>query len=210
MDNFNEIYATLSTVPGLCDSIGMEKAMAFVRLAGRLKDTITTAQPPSHDAAEAPQELPDGIRTFLSSAVDLPTEYIDGCWKAFGDLIWTYDEDGKTKGSDAEAFKKYGLAVASRMQGGLAHTRFDTSPVVEGGARGGCGGGGGGGGEGGSGGGWLRSGSMAGGGGGGGERRSSLRGNGSFAPKVCPGLRAYGSEDGGGCQPRKPQQRHCS
>ncbi|KAJ7470320.1 hypothetical protein FB451DRAFT_1253355 [Mycena latifolia] len=100
------------------------------------------------------------------------------------------------------------LAVTSRMQGGLAHTRFDTSPVVEGGARGGCGGGGGGGGEGGSGGGWLRSGSMAGGGGGGGERRSSLRGNGSFAPKVCPGLRAYGSEDGGGCQPRKPQRRH--
>ncbi|KAJ7473207.1 hypothetical protein FB451DRAFT_1174869 [Mycena latifolia] len=94
IDNFNEIYATLSTVPGLCDSIGMEKAMAFVRLAGRLKDTITTAQPPSHDAAEAPQELPDGIRTFLGSAVDLPTEYIDGCWKAFGDLIWTYDEDG--------------------------------------------------------------------------------------------------------------------
>ncbi|KAJ7715127.1 hypothetical protein B0H16DRAFT_1435194 [Mycena metata] len=117
MDNFNEIHATLSTVPGLCDSLGMEKAMAFVRLAGRLKDAITTAQPPSHNAAEPPDELPDGIRTFLGAAVDLPMEYIDGCWKAFANLIWTYDENGKTKGSDADAFKKYGLdkVLSSRM-----------------------------------------------------------------------------------------------
>ncbi|KAJ7712770.1 hypothetical protein B0H16DRAFT_1342021 [Mycena metata] len=117
MDNFNEIYATLSAVPGLCDSIGMEKGMAFVRLAGRLKDAITVVQPPTHDAADAPEHLPDGIRTFLGSAIDLPMEYIDGCWKAFSNIVWKYDEDGKTKGSDAEAFKRYGLdnLLSSRM-----------------------------------------------------------------------------------------------
>ena len=31
MDTFNEIYAQLSAVPGLCDSIGMEKGMQFIR-----------------------------------------------------------------------------------------------------------------------------------------------------------------------------------
>ncbi|KAJ7770686.1 hypothetical protein B0H16DRAFT_1685920 [Mycena metata] len=70
MDNFNKIDATLSAVPGLCNSIRMEKGIAFVRLAGRLKDAITVAQPPTHDAADAPEHLPDGIRTFLGSAID--------------------------------------------------------------------------------------------------------------------------------------------
>jgi hypothetical protein len=109
MDTFNEIYASLSAVPGLCDSIGMEKGMQFIRLAARLKDKIITAQPPSHDAAEPPADIPDDIRTFLGAAVDLPMDYVDGCWKAFSDLVWSYDEDGKTKGADAEAFRKHGL-----------------------------------------------------------------------------------------------------
>ncbi|KAJ7862197.1 hypothetical protein B0H13DRAFT_1900205 [Mycena leptocephala] len=77
------IYASLSAVPGLCDSIGMEKGMQFIRLAARLKDKIITAQPPSHGAAEPPADIPDDIRTFLSAAVDLPMDYVDGCWKAF-------------------------------------------------------------------------------------------------------------------------------
>ncbi|KAJ7815073.1 hypothetical protein B0H13DRAFT_1924415 [Mycena leptocephala] len=36
-------------------------------------------------------------------------DYVDGCWKAFSDLVWSYDEAGKTKGADTEAFKKHGL-----------------------------------------------------------------------------------------------------
>ncbi|KAJ7717626.1 hypothetical protein DFH07DRAFT_785115 [Mycena maculata] len=96
MDTFNEIYAALNAVPGLCESIGMEKGMAFVRLAARLKDaTITTAQSANHDATETPDELPEGIRTFLSSAVDLPMEYIDGCWNAFGNLLGLEAEAGQ-------------------------------------------------------------------------------------------------------------------
>ncbi|KAJ7753527.1 hypothetical protein B0H16DRAFT_769352 [Mycena metata] len=70
MVNFNEIYATLSAVPGLCDSIGMEKVMVFVRLVGRLKGAITVDQLPTHNATDAPEHLPDGIRTFLGSAID--------------------------------------------------------------------------------------------------------------------------------------------
>ncbi|KAJ6456990.1 hypothetical protein C8R47DRAFT_1082234 [Mycena vitilis] len=112
MDNFNEIYAQLNSVPGLCDSLGMEKAMEFIRIGARLKDTkdsILVAQPPHHDAAEAPESIPDHIREFMGSSIDLPPEFIDGCWTAFGSLIWTYDEDGKSQGSDAQAFRKYGL-----------------------------------------------------------------------------------------------------
>ncbi|KAJ6592902.1 hypothetical protein B0H19DRAFT_916896 [Mycena capillaripes] len=81
-------------------------------MASRLKDKITSVQPPSHDASEPPSDIPDGIRSFLGAAVDLPLDYVDGYWKAFSDLVWTY-EDGKTEGADAEVFTKHGLA--SRM-----------------------------------------------------------------------------------------------
>ncbi|KAJ7749039.1 hypothetical protein DFH07DRAFT_1035364 [Mycena maculata] len=77
MDTFNEIYAALNAVPGLCESIGMEKGMVFVRLRAHLKDAITTAQLANHDATETPNELPEGIHTFLSSAVDHPMEYVE-------------------------------------------------------------------------------------------------------------------------------------
>ncbi|KAJ7704573.1 hypothetical protein B0H17DRAFT_1326646 [Mycena rosella] len=44
MDTFNEIYTQLNSVPGLCDTIGTEKGMQFIRLAARLKDAIITAR----------------------------------------------------------------------------------------------------------------------------------------------------------------------
>ncbi|KAJ7701076.1 hypothetical protein B0H17DRAFT_1195372 [Mycena rosella] len=44
MDTFNEIYTQLDSVPGLCDTIGTEKGMQFIRLAARLKDAIITAR----------------------------------------------------------------------------------------------------------------------------------------------------------------------
>jgi hypothetical protein len=62
MDTFNEVYAQLSKVPGLCDSIGMDKAMQFIRIAARLKVTITASQPPHHDAIAAPDTIPDNSR----------------------------------------------------------------------------------------------------------------------------------------------------
>ncbi|KAJ7175576.1 hypothetical protein C8R46DRAFT_1030613 [Mycena filopes] len=64
MDTFNELYA----VPGLCDSIGMEKAMQFIRIASRLKDSINTAQHPTHNASEASDEIPN--KTCESSLRD--------------------------------------------------------------------------------------------------------------------------------------------
>jgi hypothetical protein len=109
MDTFNEIHAKLSSVPGLCDSIGMEKSMAFVRMTARLKDAITLAQPPHHDAGEAPELLPDNVRDFLGSVTEMPLDFVDGCWRAFRSLIWEYDENGKNQGTDAQAFKKHGL-----------------------------------------------------------------------------------------------------
>ncbi|KAJ7351332.1 hypothetical protein DFH08DRAFT_957652 [Mycena albidolilacea] len=102
--------------------------MEFVRLAARLKDAILTAQPPSHDASQPPDEIPAGIRTFLGSAIDIPIEYIDGCWKAFGNLVWTYNENGKTTGTDAEAFKNFGLDHLLSAHMLFPPTRYCTSP----------------------------------------------------------------------------------
>jgi hypothetical protein len=96
-------------VPGLCDSIGMDKAIQFIRIAAHLKDAITASQPPHHDATAAPDTIPDNIQEFLGSSTDMPINFVDGCWKAFGNLIWEYDENGKTKGADAQAFTKHGL-----------------------------------------------------------------------------------------------------
>ncbi|KAJ7699251.1 hypothetical protein B0H17DRAFT_926597 [Mycena rosella] len=117
MDTFTGIYAKLTAVPGLCDSIGMEKAMEFVRLAARLRDTITVVQSKDHDVEEASEQIPDGMRDFLGSAMNMPLDFVDRCWKAFGSLIWRYDENGETKGTDAEAFRKHGLDnyFSSRM-----------------------------------------------------------------------------------------------
>ncbi|KAF8175739.1 hypothetical protein K438DRAFT_1727646 [Mycena galopus ATCC 62051] len=65
--------------------------------------------PPHHDATKPPELIPDEIHNFLAGATEMPVDFVDGCWKAFGSLIWAYNENGKTKGADAEAFKKYGL-----------------------------------------------------------------------------------------------------
>ncbi|KAJ7358397.1 hypothetical protein DFH08DRAFT_686973 [Mycena albidolilacea] len=102
--------------------------MEFVLLAARLKDAILTAQPPSHDASQPPDEIPAGIRTFLGSAIDIPIEYIDGCWKAFGNLVWTYNENGKPTGTDAEAFKNFGLDHLLSAHMLFPPTRYCTSP----------------------------------------------------------------------------------
>ncbi|KAJ7920004.1 hypothetical protein B0H13DRAFT_2319921 [Mycena leptocephala] len=37
---------------------------------------VRGTQPTTHDADEVPEEIPEGIRSFLGSAIDLPTEYI--------------------------------------------------------------------------------------------------------------------------------------
>ncbi|KAJ7676359.1 hypothetical protein B0H17DRAFT_1139928 [Mycena rosella] len=68
MDTFTGIYVKLTAVPSLCDSIGIEKAMEFVRLAARLRDTITVAQSKDHDAEEAPEQIPDSVHDFLGTS----------------------------------------------------------------------------------------------------------------------------------------------
>ncbi|KAJ7051020.1 hypothetical protein C8F01DRAFT_1343341 [Mycena amicta] len=93
MDTFNDIYKHLNAVPGLCDSVGMEKSIAFICLAARLKDTIIVVQPPTYDATTPPLELPDNISSFLSSASNISPTFVHGCWTAFSSLIWTYEDE---------------------------------------------------------------------------------------------------------------------
>ena len=108
-DTFNEIHTMLEAVPGLSSTIGMEKAMSFVRLATKLKDEILSKQKVGHDASEAPDILPENVKEFLGRAIDLPDEYVHGCWTAFRWTVWHRDVKGDSMGADAKLFRDYGL-----------------------------------------------------------------------------------------------------
>ncbi|KAF7308041.1 hypothetical protein MKEN_01166400 [Mycena kentingensis (nom. inval.)] len=105
MDTFTEIYKRLSVVPGLCDTIGMEKSIAFIRMAAKLKEAIIIAQPPNHNPDAPPDTLPDNIASFLSSASGICPQFVHGCWEAFGSLIWVYEGDERI----VKALKQTGL-----------------------------------------------------------------------------------------------------
>jgi hypothetical protein len=98
MDTFNVIHTQLNTVSGLCDSMGMEKGMEFIQSAARLKDLIIHLQPPSYDPSQAPHKIPNNIKSLLSSTLDIPDQFVDGCWTAFRHLVWTYKEQGEVPG----------------------------------------------------------------------------------------------------------------
>lgn len=99
----------MSRVPGLKEAIGMDKAMAFVRLASRLKDEIILAQEATHNPSQTPAELPEHVRSFLGAATDMPDEFVSGCWATFSQTIWAYDADGASAGNDAKMFREFGL-----------------------------------------------------------------------------------------------------
>jgi hypothetical protein len=109
MSTLDEVFKFLSQVPGLKEAVGMDKAMAFVRLAARLKDEIVLAQPSDYDPSTAPSELPEHVRSFLGGATELPDQFVSGCWSAFSETIWTYNEDGSSSGKDAQMFREFGL-----------------------------------------------------------------------------------------------------
>ena len=109
MDSFNNIHAMLEQVPGLVSSIGMEKGMAFVRLATQLKDEILSKQKATHDPSQPPQTLPRNVSEFLSNAVKIPPKHVQGCWTAFTHTIWQWDVNGDSRGKDAKLFRRYGL-----------------------------------------------------------------------------------------------------
>jgi hypothetical protein len=108
-DSFSEIHAMLEQVPGLTSSIGMEKGMQFVRLATRLRDEIVSKQKAGYDPSKPPQTLPENVHEFLGNAVDIPTEYVQGCWTAFAQTIWQWDINGDLGREDAKLFRQYGL-----------------------------------------------------------------------------------------------------
>ncbi|KAJ6562697.1 hypothetical protein DFH09DRAFT_1478636 [Mycena vulgaris] len=117
MSSMDEVLQFLSKVPGLKEAIGMDKAMAFVRLAALLKDEIILAQTSSYDPSTAPNELPEHVRTFLGGATDMPDQFVSGCWAAFNQTIWAYEADGSSSGKDAQMFRDFGLdhLLSARM-----------------------------------------------------------------------------------------------
>src|SRR6267154_231010 len=108
-NNFNEILRLLEQCPGLPSEIGMEKAMLFVRLATRLKDEIVSKQKPGHDPTQPPELLPPNVTDFLGHAVQIPDEYVSGCWHTFKRMVWQHDVNGDSVGADAKMFRQYGL-----------------------------------------------------------------------------------------------------
>jgi hypothetical protein len=79
----SEICVFLSQYPGLAASLNMKMIMNFIRMAARLKCDIIHAQPPSFHADLIPNSLPHHIASFLSSAVDLRLDFVEGCWAVF-------------------------------------------------------------------------------------------------------------------------------
>jgi hypothetical protein len=77
-----EVHSFLSQIPGLTESVTMEKAMSFVWFTSQL-----TAD---YDPATAPTEIPKHVTSFLGCATDIPKEFVSSCWSAFSDTIWSY------------------------------------------------------------------------------------------------------------------------
>ena len=52
--------------------------------------------------------LPLNVKDFLSHAVQILVEFVEGCWHAFARTVWQRDVNGDSIGADA-SFKLYGL-----------------------------------------------------------------------------------------------------
>ncbi|KAF8125853.1 hypothetical protein K438DRAFT_1790586 [Mycena galopus ATCC 62051] len=109
MASMEEVHDFLSQIPGLAESISMEKAMTFIRLAARLKDEIILAQKSTYDPTSAPSEIPENVRSFLGCATGMTDEFVAGCWAAFSNTIWKYNEDETSAGRDAQMFREFGF-----------------------------------------------------------------------------------------------------
>lgn len=62
--------------------------------------------------------MPEHVRSFVGLATDMSENFVNGCWRAFGDVIWCFDsEDSKASKRDAKKFREYSLdhLLASRM-----------------------------------------------------------------------------------------------
>jgi hypothetical protein len=73
------------------------------------KDEIIVAQPSNYDPSTAPSELPENVHSFLGGATDMPDDFVIGCWSAFSQTIWTYEQDRSSAGKDTKMFRKFGL-----------------------------------------------------------------------------------------------------
>ncbi|KAJ6541539.1 hypothetical protein B0H19DRAFT_1077378 [Mycena capillaripes] len=77
--SMEEVYTFLSRIPGLAQSVRMNKAMPFVRLAAQLKrDEIILAQPADYDPQTASSEIPEHVQSFLGCATDMPDDFVSG------------------------------------------------------------------------------------------------------------------------------------
>jgi hypothetical protein len=95
-------------VPGLGDSITMEKAMEFIWLGISLKDVIITLQPATHHEHDIPNVLPPHVLSFLGLAMNISEAFVDGCWTAFSNIICNFEGNNTLK-RDAAQFRVFGL-----------------------------------------------------------------------------------------------------
>ena len=103
-----QIYEQLSKQPGLPQAIGMDTAMRFIRLTASLKRSILHQQKPGYKEDEAPERLPDCVFAFLTSALALCDDYVQGCWDAFKTTIWHYNPKLHSSTADAQLFYEHG------------------------------------------------------------------------------------------------------
>jgi hypothetical protein len=62
-----------------------------------------------HDTNNPSDLLPENVKEFLGSAIDLPDKYVDRCWMVFRRTIWQWDVNGDSIGADAKLFREHGL-----------------------------------------------------------------------------------------------------
>jgi hypothetical protein len=108
---FDEVHSLLGKYPGLVTSFGMQEAMKFIRLTASLKLEILHYQKATKSEHDIPSELPGHVSSFLSSAMGFPDEFVNGCWSAFKETIWSFEEHAHEKAADAKTFYEHGTRL---------------------------------------------------------------------------------------------------
>jgi hypothetical protein len=109
--SFHTIYESLSKLPGLTESIGVEEVIRFIRLLASLKCEIEHHRWPGASESHIPDDLPAHIRTFLALGLGVSDESVDVCWHAFKWNIWYYDQNEHLIVSDSQLFRDHAVGL---------------------------------------------------------------------------------------------------
>jgi len=109
MAELESLLDLLKAQPDAFHGLTIGTIFCFITCAARLKDDIVLTQPPEISASHAPENLPPSIRLFLGQTCNIPNSYVDICWTALKDTIWS--EEVQLQGSIEPYFWEHGHAM---------------------------------------------------------------------------------------------------